>query len=262
MQVTEIWIYPIKGMRGIPLQKAKLESEGFQYDRRWMLVHEDGVFLSQRSHPQLALFEQTVTEDNLILEYRGNKIRIPLEATNGDEWSVKVFDDELKGTRVSDEIDAWFSEQLSDKVSLVRITPTSGRRKKLIKGPPDTLVSFADGYPYLILGTASLDVLNSKLSAPLPMNRFRPNIVINTTEAHEEDSWNKITIGTEQLQVIKPCARCTVTTIDQDTAIKGKEPLITLATYRKEGNKIYFGANTISLSNGWVQVGDRIELLD
>jgi uncharacterized protein YcbX len=169
-----------------------------------------------------------------------------------------VFEHNLKTQEVSSEINKWFSNQLEKKVQLVTMTDISERVKSFKKPPYKTFVSLADGYPYLILGTASVDNLNSKLDQPIKYDRFRTNIYLETTEAHSEDDLESIQIGGAQFKVVKACARCNVTTINQQTSETGKEPLKTLATYRKIEYKIFFGANMILEKSGLVSVGDSV----
>ena len=161
---------------------------------------------------------------------------------------------------MSNEANGWFSDNLQENVRLVKMEAKDIRFKKLVKGPEKVKVSFADGYPYLILGTASLEKLNEKISEPVKMNRFRPNIVLETRNAHEEDDWESIEIGGASFMVIKACARCPVVTVDQSSGEKSKEPLKTLATYRRKDNMVYFGANAISLDNTVINIGDKVML--
>ena len=258
MQIVSLHIYPIKGMAGISLTQAQTAAEGFIHDRRWMLVNAEGTFLSQRSHRSMALFEQSISKDHLQIKFDGKSIKIPLNETSGYPFEVQVFDNQMLAREVQPTISQWFSEQLDTPVRLVRHCPVTQRIKTLKKGPENTAVSFADGYPYLILGTASLKELNRRLAMPIPMNRFRPNIVVSTDDPHIEDSWEKLQIGTQDFMVIKPCARCEVTTIDQSNATRSKEPLKTLASYRREGNKVNFGANAISFDQGLIKLGDAV----
>jgi len=258
MRISSINIYPIKGMGGISLTQCQTEQQGFQYDRRWMLVTPDGTFISQRTHKALVHCHLSINETHIHVDHLGNNIDIPLNEVSEEAMEVSVFEHTMIAQIVNKKFDDWFSEQIGTVVRLVKVTAKTNRIKELIKGPKQTKVSFADGYPYLILGTASLEKLNSKLDAPILMNRFRANIIVDTTIAHEEDDWDIITIGAVQMQVIKPSARCEVITINQESGERGKEPLKTLATYRKQEQNVIFGANTISLRDGILRVGDEI----
>jgi len=256
--ISQLFIYPIKGLAGISVESAMVQEEGFQNDRRLMLVDAEGKFISQRTDARLAIFKTRINDDQLVVDYKEHTIEFSLNANEEQKISSTVWDDTVDTLEVSKKVSAWFSRLLERELRLVVREPNASRYKKLIKGPTQTKVSFADGYPYLIIGTASLEELNTKLERPVNIHRFRGNIIVDTTEAHEEDTWDKITVGDTQLEIIKPCARCQVINIDQGTADKSKEPLKTLATYRKQENKIYFGANSIALKNGVIRVGDEI----
>jgi len=263
MRVLELYLYPIKSLGGIAVPQAKVLEEGFQYDRRWMLVDADGHFLTQREHAQMALFSCELSDDNLHVTYKGETQTIALADHSDVHKPVKVWSSKLKANEVDPTLSEWFSECLGMSATLVKMTDISHRPKRLFTEPYKTKLSFADGYPYLILGTASMDTLNEKLETALPVDRFRANIIVSTTEAHEEDNWKEsFELGTATMKVIKPCARCVVTTIDQQTANKGKEPLKTLATYRKKRNKIWFGANAICTKVGLIKIGDKINLAE
>jgi len=261
MEIKQLFIYPIKGLAGISIPSANVLKEGFENDRRWMLVDDKNNFISQRTDSRLALFETVIKEDVITIKYNGSKISFSLSANEKKSFKVKVWDDEVNALEVSSEVSKWFSTHLEREVKLIKKTPSAIRIKKLIKGPEQTNVSFADGYPYLIIGTQSLDSLNEKLEDKININRFRANIIVKTTVPHAEDNWDKISIGDVVLEIIKPCARCQVINIDQSSAGKSKEPLKTLSTYRSLENKIYFGANSIALKNGVIRVGDLISKL-
>lgn len=264
MKVHGIYIYPIKGMRGIAVRSARLEQEGFEYDRRWMLVDDKGKFISQRTHPELAKFIPMIQGHDLVISYDDASFKWPLEQCTEEVISVSVFDDIMEAALVSDECSAWFSEQLGGSYRLVKVSSSTNRIKNFKSYLSDssiestTTVGFADGYPYLMLGTASVNLLNSKMDEDLNIDRFRANIIIRTNEPHIEDTWKNIQIGDQQLYVVKPCARCQVPTIDQKTGIKGKQPNIALASYRKDGNKVNFGMNAVSLSDGVIHIGDAL----
>jgi len=264
--IRSIHIYPIKGMRGISLPSAQLQPEGFVSDRRWMLVDDDGTFISQRTHPEMTMFIPSISRGILTVASKGEEITIPTEELTEDHIDVRVFDDNMKATVVSDEVSKWFSERLHTSLRLVKVSQVTNRikdfSKYVVAEPKETVVSFADGYPYLILGTASMDLLNSKMEVDLDIDRFRANIVVDTDQPHDEDIWKSIQIGDQQMIVIKPCARCQVPTIDQQTGEMGKQPNTALATYRRDGRKVNFGMNAVALTNGSVSVGDTIVVMD
>jgi len=272
-KIQSIHIYPVKGMAGIQVNQAKLEPEGFQYDRRWMLVDQQGVFISQRNLVQLVNAKINMLKDELHIEINETSVRVKYNEYSDHEISVSVFDSNMQVHEVSSEVSEKLSKAFDKKVKLVQVSTATNRIKdfqKHIKDwekdlstiPHSTKVSFADGYPYLIVGTASMDLLNEKLPEAMNVDRFRANIIIETSVPHEEDHWKKIQIGDQELLVIKPCARCQVPTINQKTGVKGKEPSLTLSKYRRFDNKIMFGQNAISLSQGILSVGDELVTKD
>lgn len=263
LTIQDLYIYPIKSLAGIRVSAAKVEERGFELDRRWMLIDETGKFMSQRTLPQMALLKVEIEAESLKVYHASstsNSIQIPFE-TNGEEISaVTVWDDAMPATLVDSKIDEWFTKALGVNVRLVKMPRSTHRKvdpKYAVNGES---VSFADGMPYLLIGQKSLEDLNSKLDEGVPMNRFRPNIVVTGGEAFDEDSWGKIQIGEVDFQVVKPCARCVMVTVDQTTGHKAAEPLKTLAKFRKEGNKILFGQNMVALSIGLIKVGDEIKM--
>ncbi len=257
-KVSDIIIYPIKSLSGISLPKVEVTSIGLENDRKWMLIDENGQFMSQREYPQLATFKTTLSEGHLIVSHQNAQIQFKLDTHTEEVKKVSVWNSQLKTHLVSNEVSEWFSNHLNAKVDLVLMTEISKRYKRLFVPPFKTYVSLADGYPILILGTASMDHLNEKMDDPLNIDRFRANIIVETDTPHEEDDWSTFSIGSADLKVIKPCARCIVTTINQSTAALGKEPLKTLSTYRKKNNKIFFGANVVVLNEGSFGVGDLV----
>ncbi|MCE7057378.1 MOSC domain-containing protein [Algoriphagus sp. AGSA1] len=260
--IQDLYVYPIKSLAGIRLSKAKVEERGFELDRRWMLVDKSGKFISQRKLPMMAMIQVEIGDDSLKayhISHPEDRIRIPFDADRGEISSVKVWDDEMPARLVNSQIDEWFSKKLGVSVRLVKMPDTTERKVDPRYAVNGESVSFADGMPYLMIGQKSLADLNSRLEVPVPMNRFRPNIVFSGGRPFVEDSWAKIQIGEVGFQVLKPCARCIMTTVDQDTGIKAAEPLKTLATYRKVGNKILFGQNMVALSTGAIKVGDKLK---
>ncbi|MDB4438642.1 MOSC domain-containing protein [bacterium] len=257
-KVKKIIVYPIKSLGGIEVESALAIVKGFKNDRRWMLVDSQGKFQTQRELSKLALFKTRFEKRGIVVSHNGQEILVQFGLNSKIVRDVNVFEHELKTQEVSSEINNWFSNQLDKKVQLVTMTDISDRVKSFKKPPYKTFVSLADGYPYLILGTASLDNLNSKLDQPIKHDRFRTNIYLETTDPHSEDDLESIQIGGAQFKVVKACARCNVTTINQQTSEVGKEPLKTLATYRKIDHKIYFGANMILEKSGLVSLGDSV----
>ena len=258
MKISQLIIYPIKGLGGIELSSAKAMERGFENDRRYMLVDPDGKFLSQRVIPEMALFKCSIQADTLKIKYEKESINLDITQEEGEVLNTKVWNHVVDAIEVSTLANEWFSDLLGQDCKLAKMNKQTKRKKSLIKAPRTTQLSFADGYPYLALGTASLRELNEKLDTPVTMDRFRANIILDTKIGHEEEEIDKFTLSGVKFRMIKPCARCQVITIDQKNATTSKEPLKTLATYRKRANNIYFGMNAVCLEEGIVNVGDEL----
>jgi uncharacterized protein YcbX len=260
IKITALYVYPIKSLKGITLQQADISETGIAYDRFWMLVNENGDFLSQREHAILALFKVSMQSDSFTVSFDEKSIKIPKTLTTKNIKECELWEEKLNGYTESDEINNWFSNILNIKVFLVR---NSEQPKRTTKEGNDTYVNFTDSQQYLIIGQSSMDNLNDKLEQPINIDRFRPNIVFSISGAHEEDTWSEIQIGASTFTQIKPCGRCNVITINQDTAIAGKEPLKTLAKYRFKDNNVYFGQylKLTESSNKLLQVGDQLTVL-
>jgi uncharacterized protein YcbX len=261
--LTELYVYPIKSLGGISLQEAMVTDRGLQYDRRWMLVDEQGRFLSQRERPTMALFQVFIQNDTLQVVHKHfptQKILIPLESQITAK-QVMVWNDICQALTVSADADEFFSTHLGQKAQLVYMPENSHRKVETRYASRGEITSFSDGYPFLLIGQSSLDDLNSRLESAVPMNRFRPNLVFSGGEPFEEDHWQQFQIQNITFTCAKPCARCVVTTIDQETAIQGKEPLRTLSSYRKQNNKILFGQNILHQGSGKIALGDIITVI-
>ena len=269
MYLSEINIYPIKSLAGIALKEAKFERRGLEFDRRWMLVDENNKFLTQREFPKMATVKTEITNDGLLVSNDGNSLKIKFEPATDETGTVKIWSSRCRAVIYEAGVNEWFSDVLQTNCRLA-LMPEETRRKVnyFYAVKKDDHVSFADGYPFLLIGENSLADLNSRLSEPLPMNRFRPNFVVAEAEGFAEDAWKVIKIGETVFHVVKPCARCVMTTIEQSTGEKGgKEPLKTLAGFRipKRSVKknILFGQNLIAEKAGGVlRVGDKIEVLE
>jgi len=261
LKLTQIRTYPIKSLGGISLSSSKVMEKGLQYDRRWMLVDADGKFMTQRIYPTMALFSLTIDKTHLTITHKGQSITLLLNPSlSSDPINVQIWNDSVSAIEVSPEHSEWFSTHLDLKCRLVYFPEENTRPVDPVFSARHEQVSLADAYPYMIIGQRSLDDLNKRLPQPLPINRFRPNFVFTGGSPYEEDSWRNFTIGHANFVGIKPCARCVLTTVDQETAEKGDEPLRTLATYRKRDNKIYFGQNLVAVGPSEVNVGDTITL--
>jgi hypothetical protein len=265
LTLTEIWIYPVKSLGGIQLQRAKVFEKGLQYDRRWMLVDANGVFMTQRVYPLMALFKQSIEDRTLTITkvnpLAGRKPSIMFDlnsSAKGKIFQSKVWDDNVEVIEPDPEISEWFTFQLGTTCRLAYFPEPNNRPVDVRYQVNKEEVGLADAYPFMIIGQASLDDLNSRMKESLPMNRFRPNFVFTGGDPFEEDGWRNLTIGKNRFVGVKNCSRCVLTTVNQDTAEKGIEPLLTLSAYRKRENKIYFGQNLVAVDHGHVSVGDKI----
>lgn len=257
LRLTGLTIYPIKSARGIALEESEVDQFGLRYDRRWMVVDETGSFLSQRSHPRLALVVTSISNGTLQVDAPGMPtLETPLGPKASVATSVTVWDDTCSATWVGEQAAEWFSDFLGSPCSLVHMADDVVRPANPAYAPPGVRVGFADSFPFLMISEESLADLNRRLADPLPMNRFRPNLVVAGGEPYAEDGLGKIEIGGVRLRVVKPCERCLITTTDQATGERGKEPLRTLATYRKVGNDLMFGQNVVHENMGRLRVGD------
>jgi uncharacterized protein YcbX len=269
MFLSEINIYPIKSLHGISLNEAKIERRGLEFDRRWMLVDKNNKFMTQREFPKMATLVPEIKRDGLTVSNKGNRILIPFEFRFEKTEGVRIWRNVCRAEIYGDSINQFFCDVLKTNCRLVFMPDRSIRKvNHHYKIDPNDRVSFADGYPFMLLGEKSLANLNEKLQKPLPMNRFRPNFVVSGSEAFAEDGWKKLRIGGAVFHVVKPCARCVITTVDQEIGIKtGAEPLKTISEFRlsKIGNKkkALFGQNLIAEKEGEVlRVGDEIEILE
>jgi len=256
--ITGLFVYPVKSFGGIALSESAVEKRGLKHDRRWMLVDEDGLFMTQRTDTRLALFRTAIEIGELrITSHTGEERCVPFEA-RGKKRVVRIWKDTCEGVQVCEELDAWLSGQLGTRCSLIYMPDEMIRSTNPEFTIPGDMVGFADGYPVLVVGESSLAELNSKLDAPLPMNRFRANITVKGWEPHEEDGWRKLRVGNLTLRAAKQCARCSVPATDQETGEVGVEPLRALAKYRLKDQKIYFGAYYVPEQCGTLRVGDTI----
>ena len=266
MFVSELYFYPIKSMRGIRVDRVTLDERGVRNDRRWMLVDEDDVFVSQRETPRMALIDVVLRDDALLVDAPGMQpLRVPLEA-GGPSARCTIWGDVVDALRVSPAVDQWFGELLGRRCSLVYMPDATRRIVDPVRVKQERIVGFADAYPLLLIGQASLDALNQRLVAagesPVPMHRFRPNIVVAQGKPHAEDDWRRVRVGSIDVDIVKPCARCAITTVDVVTGKAGKEPLRTLATYRKQGSKVLFGQNAVHRRAGSIAVGDAVTVVE
>ena len=238
IKISELIVYPIKSLGGISLNEVKIVETGFEYDRYWMLVDEGGNFISQRIIPKMALFNLSFSKDFLEVTYENESIQIPISMNTNNSMQCFVWNDETTALKEDDKFSEWFSRILGQKVFLVRKAKIP---KRIVKNHDDAAINFPDSNQFLFLGEKSLENLNSRMDYNLKMNRFRPNIVFEGGTAYCEDLWNTVRINDTLFKSTKPCARCKITTINQETAEIENEPLRTLSKYRLSKNKVMFG---------------------
>ncbi len=263
LNISQIFIYPIKSLGGISKSTAQLCNTGFEYDRRWMLVDEKHNFLSQRTHPQMVLLHIAETDAGfMVSKYMDDdlSIIIPYEQEAKKKFEVSVWDDVCNAVEVSPAHNEWFSDMLAVNCKLVYMPDDTKRLVDNRYAANNEITSFSDGYPLLMIGEASLQDLNDRLKEKILMQRFRPNIVFSGGHSFIEDEMQTFEINGNTFLGVKPCSRCIMTTINQQNAAKGKEPLKTLSTYRMKNNKIYFGQNVLHQQNGSINIGDIITI--
>jgi uncharacterized protein YcbX len=260
LAVSGLFIYPIKSLGGIELKESVVDDRGLAYDRRWMLVDEHNVFISQRTNSQLALFQPELTNGSLKVthkKYPDQSVAIPF-GTGKTRIEVNVWGDICEAETADQEINEWFSDRLQMSCKLVYMPDDSHRKVDGQYAKNGELTAFSDGYPILMLSEASLADLNSRLAFPVPMNRFRPNVIFNGAYPYQEDDMKEFSINGQHFLGVKPCGRCVVTTINQNDGTVSEEPLRTLSGYRKNNNKVNFGQNVLVTAPGKIKVGDEI----
>jgi uncharacterized protein len=281
LNLTQINIYPVKSLDGFSPDSAIVEKRGLQHDRRWLITDPNGMFLTQRTNPKMAMLRATIEGDCLVIQEKdkpSNDFKIPIN-TEGPLSHVTVWDDTMKAASVSKEVNGFLSDFLEKEVLLLKMPDTTERRVEENYNRGNDIVSFADGYPFLIIGEASMADLNEKIIAPLspegirdfvPLNirRFRTNFVFSGGTPFQEDAFQSFKIGDVDFMGMKNCSRCVLVTRDPDTGVKGKEPLLTLQNYRQKGTKTMFGQNLIWDFEKWqgnaepkIMVGNTITLL-
>jgi uncharacterized protein YcbX len=261
--VSALYVYPIKSCRGLELKSTRFDALGPLYDRRFMLVDEQGSFLTQRQEPRLALVTPRLAPTALAVTASGvPALKVPMSSRGQARRAVRVWSHAGEAEDAGEEAAAWFSQVLQRSCRLVRFPDNAVRWVDERYTPQPARVGFADAYPALLLSEEALADLNQRMETPVSMNRFRPNIVVKGAGPYAEDGWRRIRIGGLELAVVKPCARCAVVSVDQATAAIGKEPLATLASYRTRGNDALFGQNCVHLGPGSIRVGDEVEVLE
>lgn len=260
--LSNINIFPVKSIAGISVSTAKVEKQGLQCDRRFMVATLDGKMITARTHPNMVKIKAIIEPDGLILCYPG-LLDLHLIFNNFDMKKVTttVWSDSFSAYSTTQEANQWFSAILGLQTQLLY----SGEQSNRVREKIQTNVSFADGYPLLVISEASLAELNKRSTGHQTMAQFRTNLVVSGTEAFIEDSWKRIRIGEVEFEIVKPCQRCILTTVNPNTAQyhPNKEPLKTFSTFRADDSgNVYFGQNLIAKNEGTINVGDVIEVLE
>ena len=258
--LSELSIYPVKSCGQISLTEASLSPFGLHMDRRWMLIDEQGVMLTQRKFARMCLVQSHLNNNKLQVNAPGMN-QLTIQATD-NLVEATVWEDNCQAYDCGDEAANWFSEFLDTPARLVYFPDSEIRQVDLTYAQQGDTTAFSDGFPYLLISQASLDDLNKRLDSPVEMKRFRPNLVVSGNEAFAEDQWKRIRIGSIDFRIVKPCSRCVIPSINPSTAEKSAEPVKTLASYRMRDNKIFFGQNVIAEGTGRVEVGMPVEILE
>lgn len=264
--VSELAIHPVKSFAQQRVERWTVDDFGFAGDRRWMIVNADtGQFISARSHPAMIRLNGFIVDGGLLLQ--GSQLSpgtddLFVVTPSEIHREVTIWGDTCTAHDAGDSAAVWLSQLLNDNLRLVYMPESTHRQVSLKYAQPGARTGFADGFPFLIISEASLEQLNSKLADPLPMSRFRANIVVSGCEPHEEDNWQRIRIGTVEFSLVKACTRCVLTTVDPATGERsGSEPLQTLSTYRRTDKGIIFGMNAVQHSSGEIAVGMPVEIV-
>lgn len=261
MHVSRLFVYPVKSAAGIEVQAADIDDFGFHLDRRWMFVR-NGSFVTQREDARLTRVRPKFSDGGVSISAEGMP-ELVLPTFDRSTMQAPIWDDIVGVHDCGDDVADWLTTLLGEATRLVFLPDSSFRRIDPRYSPDERRVSLADGYPFLLVSDASVQEICRRTGLELSVRRFRPNIVVGGAPyPHAEDDWRRITIADQTFSIVKPCARCVVTTIDPDTGIAGPEPLRTLATYRKVGSKVMFAQNMIHDAPGRIAVGDAIAVVE
>ena len=263
-RLQDIFVYPLKSAAALAQASARVAPRGLAGDRRWLVVDADGVFQTGRQLPALVTIRATPVAGGLRLAGPGQRdLLLASPGPDADRMPVRVWKDPVDAVRAGPDADDWLTRALGRPLRLVHMDAASRRAVDPAYGQAGDQVSFADGYPLLAISQAALDRLNERLPRPVPMLRFRPNLVLAGVAAHAEDGWRRLRIGAVEFAAVKPCTRCVFTTVDHRTGAidRDGEPLQTLKTYRRGERGITFGMHLIPRGNGVVATGDPITVL-
>ena len=264
MEVTALYIYPVKSMSGSAVNEAVLFERGLDHDRRWMWIDENGKFISQREFPQMVLWTVKLVYNELFFQNKNQSspIVVPAYPSTNNRMNVRVWDDEVSASVIEHPLISKIAEDFLPNARLVYLPEDSKRAVDKRFGQENDHTSFADGYPVLVCNKSSLEKLNEGLEEPISIMHFRPNVVVNGCGAYEEDNWKEIQLGDAKLELVKPCGRCVMININPLTATKNPAVLKVLASSRTAGNKVLFGMNAISRSSEMtIKLGDPVSVL-
>lgn len=264
LSVSALYIYPIKSCRGIEVRSFRLDDLGPQFDRRYMIVDPEGRCINQRDEPRLALVVPSLQPTTLLVRAEGMQpLKLPL-SPRGDGRVVEVehFDHRSRAYDAGADPADWFSQFLGRSCRLAYMPNAQLRRVSEQYSPEPAFTSFTDGFPELVLSSESIADLSARCGVTLAPERFRPTIVVSGGAPYLEDTWRRVRIGEVLFDVVKPCARCSITTIDPQTAARGSEPLATLAKFRRQESMVIFGQNCVHRELGSIRVGDAIEVIE
>lgn len=256
MHVSELFVYPIKSAQAVACGQLDIEPRGPRHDRRWMLVNQDGVFESLRTLPALSKLFAHVSTTGLVLKINGEMLEVA--APTGPSGRYTLWRDTVHGTDAGDAAAAFLSAHLDRPLRLVH---QGAHTDRIVWQRSKEPVSFADGFPLLLITQSAVDELAERLDTAVDVRRFRPNIVVADASAHAEDEWQRVRIGELTFEVAKPCVRCTIPSMDPDSGTVAEGFNRTLAAYRRRDGQIYFGQNLIALDSGVVRADDPLEVL-
>ena len=264
MQLSALYIHPLKSAAALALEAVDTDPRGPQDDRRWMLVDENGRFITGRQVGELVRLQVRPTADGIVLGWQGESRAVAAPAGEHGRRRVTVWSNEVDAALADPADSAWLAQRLGRPLQLVHMDAAAQRWANPEIAGAEVAVSFADAYPWLLIGQGSLDALNTKLAQPVPMHAFRPNLVVRGAAPHAEDSWRRVRIGSVEFRVVKPCTRCVFTTVDPTSGERRAdgEPLATLKGYRRSESGITFGMNLVADGRGTLRVGDAVEVLD
>lgn len=266
MRVSELFYYPVKSLAGIAVNSLNINQWGPDRDRRLMLVDEDGHFITQRKHHLMARISVSDTPQGLLFEYdkHHKKMCIAWPDLNAMTQSmpVEIWEEHLNGQIIEGEINGWFSEIFNSPIQLVYMDETEIRQVDVRYAKQGVRTSFSDGFPFLLMSQSSVDFLQQQYGKTVDVRQFRPNIVIDDCAAFEEDHWKRIAINGIQFDLVKPCSRCVIPSIDVQTGEMQKDFMQVLLAHRKIGSEIVVGQNMTHTGEGEVSVGDRVVVLE